>query len=50
MDYFEADCIFDAITKESYYGMNLKAVMMENPELALAMKELAEKSKEARKR
>ena len=40
---------FVAMTKEAYKGMNMKAVMMDNPELAYAMKELAEKCKEARK-
>jgi hypothetical protein len=50
MDYFEADAIFDELTAEVYKGMNMKAVMMDNPELAYAMKELAKKCKEARKR
>lgn len=48
MEYSEVMAIFDELTGESYYGMNMRMVMQDNPELASAMKELAEKCKEAR--
>ncbi len=48
MNLTDATAIFDQLATEIYYGFNLRATLVGNPDLAKVVKELVELARDAR--